>query len=329
MKQYIFSAFFLVLLFCTASIKTVNETPDLSHTNNSNHLQDTARPVQNEIQPPLNLSVSDWVGHTFIVLKKQSPFNQYGYELYTCKDLDSCKNEVDTSYEHPTHRIRCDKLNGHILQVITSEPLGTEYLLTFKDLQTGLMIYGKTHKQCIKEIVFTGDTTYARMRWLNKSVFSRKGVISTVQNGQNGFGSLKVNIQDSLKVVDIAVGTTPLPVNPIWLVVQVKDSRQGFIPVRASWTNTMSDKIKSTEAWTDDIMESDPTSVYSWDSTIWELINNHRIVKDMTKEQILLSWGEPLNRLQKQYNGVQAECWEYGGQNLFFSEEKLLGIENK
>jgi len=49
----------------------------------------------------------------------------------------------------------------------------------------------------------------------------------------------------------------------------------------------------------------------------------------MTKEQILLSWGEPLNRLQKQYNGVQAECWEYGGQNLFFSEEKLLGIENK
>ena len=312
--------FLLSTFFCTAPIREYLEpVPKVDN------LVDSVE-TQQELPVPQTLGIQDWPGKRFVVIEKQKIFCEAGYGLYGCREMEKCKDIPDSSRENAAHRIKCEKLSGHILKVDDVSLVDTEWIVIFTDEQTGEMVYGKTHKGAIKEIALESDLEGARKRWLNKTVFSKRGILSTISDNGSGFGSRKVRVQDSLEVVDVSWGITPLPVNPIWLTVQTKKgSLKGIIPVRYSWTNTMSDRVRDWDAWSDDILENDPAIEYSWDETSWDLINSHRIVVDMTREQVVLSWGEPLSRLKKDYQGVSRECWVYGSQELFFGDKGLIG----
>ena len=93
-----------------------------------------------------------------------------------------------------------------------------------------------------------------------------------------------------------------------------------FYSVRYSWTNTLNDQIRNIDAWGDDILENDPSIEHHGPRDV-ELINNHRIVVEMTRKQVFLSWGEPLSRGRKENNGIQRECWIYSSQELYFDEK--------
>ncbi|NLG16355.1 MAG: hypothetical protein GX556_03360 [Fibrobacter sp.] len=317
-------------IFCTAPVR--------------NYLEPQNKPAPDTLSQPIDtpsvnlqplpessqtIPVQNWPGHRFVLLEKQKMFAQYGYELYPCRELDSCKSAADTSLTGTNHRLRYDKFKGGVLRAKEVENAANEWLVTFVDEKTDLVVYGRTHKGSIKDLALESDLEAAKNRWLGKYVFSRKGVISTVLENQKGFGSIKIRVQDSLKVTDVHWGTTPLPVNPIWLLVETKDGKKGFIPVRYSWTNTLSEQIRGIASWGDDILEKDPSTEYAWPPETWEVINNHRIVIEMTREQVFLSWGEPLARLQKEIQGIQRECWVYGSQELYFDEKGLVTIEEK
>lgn len=316
-------------MYCTAPVRNYLEPQDRAVSDTLTQIKGTTVSVEKPLpqsQSPNILSVQNWPGNRFVLLDKQKLFSQHGYELYTCRQLDSCTSQADTVWTRPNHRLRYDKFKGHVLRVTDVEQISDEWLVTFIDENTNMVIYARTHKGAIKEIALENDLEMARKRWMGKYVFSRKGVISTILENGSGFSSMKVRIQDSLKVIDVRWGTSPLPVNPIWLIVEASGNRKGFIPVRYSWTNTLSDQIRNIDAWGNDILENDPSVEHSWSPEMWELINNHRIVVEMTREQVFLSWGEPLSRVRKENKGIQRECWIYSSQELYFDEKGLADI---
>ena len=122
---------------------------------------------------------------------------------------------------------------------------------------------------------------------------------------------------------------TPLPVNPIWLVVRTADSTEGFIPVRVSWTNTMIDRRTDRRPWDEDIYETDPAVLYEWDENMWETINNHRVILEMTADQVTASWGYPLSVEPLREDSTSDEIWTYPSQKLHFHDNKLVAISER
>lgn len=316
-----------VLLCCAPKSKIPVNLPAQSNIEET-PVTDTAQTPDFSLAPLTAVAVKDWKGLNFLVLEKQSIFCQAGYELYHFSNPELGLTPEDLSELKPENRIPCDKIKGHLLTVTGLYENGGEWFVSFSDKETGKVITARTHKHSIKEIVPEADLIWAKKRWLNRVVFSRKGIISTLNKENSGFGSIKVRIQDSLLVEDVVAGFTPLPVNPIWLVVKLPQGQQGIIPIRSSWTNTMSDKIMEDDPWESEIMEKDPSKIYTWDQSMWEIINNHRIVLEMTKEQVLMSWGKPVKREDVDIDGEKMECWFYAAQKLCFNLHQLVSIKD-
>lgn len=330
MNKYLpFSCILIVsMLFCCAPKSKIPATLPAQSKLEEVSVTDTAQAPDFSCTPLTTVPVKDWKGLNFLALEKQSIFCQAGYELYGFSNPELGLTPEDLSELKPENRIPCDKIKGHLLTVTGLYEDGEEWLVSFSDKETGNVITARTHKHSIKEIVPEADLIWAKKRWLNRVVFSKKGTISVLNKENNSFGSIKVRIQDSLLVEDVVPGFTPLPVNPIWLIVKLPQGQQGIIPVRCSWTNTMSDKVLEGDPWESDIIEKDPSKIFSWDEATWEIINNHRIVLEMTKEQVLMSWGNPVKRENVDVDGAKMECWFYAAQILCFDLHQLVSIKD-
>lgn len=330
MKRYILACSVLILLTILCSKPQIKISNSLENLNNFESVSksDTVPKFDSSSLPLPLIELKDWIGNKFLVLEKQSVFCQSGYELFNGSNSDLSSAFVDSLMLSQNNRIPCDQIKGHSLTVTSVREIGEEWLVSFSDALTGKIIVGKTYRYSIKEILPENDLVWAKKRWLHNYVFSKKGSISSLSEDRSSFGSIKVRVQDSLLVQDVVAGFTPLPVNPIWLIVETGLGQKGIIAVRSSWTNTMSDKISQTDPWSSDIMETDPSKVFSWDQVIWEIINNHRVVLEMSRDQVLLSWGEPQKRENTQYSGRQLECWHYAAQALYFDQNQLIAIEN-
>jgi len=332
----VLAVLFLNFLFCSVPVRDLTQqnvslADNESRNSVAAHSGDTSGRTDSKsasTQTSLILQVNDWPGKNFIVLPKQQMFINFGYEIYFHKELDKSTAAIDASLELKNHRLRSEKISGHVLLCVQVDSSEGEWLLVMRDSLLGREVYIKTYKSAVKDLALQNDLDNARNRWLGKSVYSKRGVISTRENS-GGYGSLRVNIMDSLKVLDVTWGVTPLPVKPLWLSVQAKDGRKGFIPIRSSWNNMMFDLPKDGIPWDEDIFESDPKTLYTWDDAQWELVNNHRVIKDMNVDQVLLSWGKPLQLYQSIVDGVTFECWKYQSQTIYFSDKKVAVIKNE
>ncbi len=315
---------------CTVSQKKGTLLPDQSLLNTAIDSTCVKTPIdQNQAADSVQekLEPDQWINRSFVLLPKPAMFQRFGYELYRCVDTGQCF-ETDTFYEHSNKRIRYDRFCGDTLNVIAVSRLADgEWLVSLHDNRYNLNIYGHTKKTALTEMVLLKDFEAACVRWRGKAVFSSKGVISTA--GSNGnLSSIKVRRFDSLKVYDVRYGLTPLPVNPIWLMVKCNNGVEGFIPVRYSWSNVMSDQLHEGAAWDDDILEFNPMKRYNWDATIWELIENHRVTIGMERDQVIMSWGRPGEKSDTTINGAKLQCWIYPAQKLYFNEMALITIED-
>ncbi len=277
---------------------------------------------------PSSYSIEEWIGKEFIVLPKQQMFRNFGYELFFDKDFENSTLPIDSAAQLKNHRIKFESIADHVLIGRGVEDLGEEKLITFVDQGTGKEIFAKTYKKAVKEVAFKEDLENAKKRWLGKVVFSKRGMITILEN-DNGFGSQKVRIEDSLIVYDIRWGVTPLPVKPLWIMVETNRKTKGFIPVWVSWSNIMDDLPKEGDPWEEEIFESDPKLSFNWEPNIWDLINTHRVTKEMNRDQVLISWGKPLEKYKKEVNGDSLECWKYQSQVVYFGSKSIIKIEGK
>ena len=326
----------LVFTFCTAPVhdyqgnendQKVARSGSVDTAVNKNISQILSPEIDSSLSKPVSYSVEQWIGKDFVVLEKQQMFKKFGYELFLSKEMENCVTPIDTVLELKKHRIRWDKISGHSLTCESVVYDQGELVVNFSDLTLNKKIWAKTYKNAIKDLAIKSDYESAKKRWLGKAVFSRRGVIST-NDSKSGYGSMKVKIQDSLHVVDICWGVTPLPVKPLWLMVETKEKLKGFIPIRISWTNIMGDQLQEGMPWDEDVFESDPSEIFNWDPTTWEIINNHRVVNGMSPEQVEASWGKPLKRTKKELNGTVLECWIYQSQALYFGDQGIIEVIN-
>lgn len=66
----------------------------------------------------------------------------------------------------------------------------------------------------------------------------------------------------------------------------------------------------------------------SWDKDIIDLIKAQKIIIGMTKEQILLSWGEPETKNRTVGSWGVHEQWIYGNKYLYFENDKLTSFQD-
>jgi hypothetical protein len=276
------------------------------------------------------IAVQHWAGRKFMVLDKPKLFRKFGYELYLTKDLSTSIRRIDTSFETDRHHLRYDRGRNTVLTVSAAEPVAGEWLVSFLQTGTGLSLYGKTHRGAIEGIASLEDIDKSAERWVGRFVFSRRRFIDTYDSANGTFGTVKVNIQDRLKVTGVRWGTTPLPPKPIWLCVTTREKETGIIPIAQTWTNVMVDKITSAAGgpnpWDEDIFDTNPQQIYSWDSTTWKAINSHTINSGMTKEQVRVSWGQPQRIMTDTAKTLCGEQWLYGSQYLCLDHDTVSSV---
>jgi hypothetical protein len=276
---------------------------------------------------PRTIAIENWVGERFLLLEKPAMYCEYGYELYTCPGLESCRGPVDSAVETKYHRVRCGRSVERALTVVSIEPRGAEWLVAFRDDAAEKTFYAKTSDGDLHEFAFAADFDSAKSRWKGKTIYSARGFITLVDAGKTG--TIKVRLRDQLRVLDVRPGLTPLPAKPLWLMVETANGTKGVIPVRFSWTNSPVSQRHEGNPWDDDIFESDPALSCAADSAAWETINMHHVRKGMTREQVRLSWGRPREQKSGMHEAASRECWVYDNQKLWFDAVELVGIEEK
>jgi len=278
--------------------------------------------------PALGLAaveVTAWVGKKFVLLEKPALYCAYGYDLYSCPSLEACRGAIDTALFTKYHRAKCEQFAGHTLTVLAIEKRGIERLITFRDALGGKKLYAKTTGGVHHEVAYANDLDSALKRWQDSTVFSARGFITDFQEAMSS--SIKVRLQDSLRVIGVRFGLTPLPAKPLWLMVETSRGEKGTIPLCYSWTNVRKELRHGGNPWDDDLFETDPRQLCAADSLTWEIINAHHVSAGMSRDQVRMSWGRPQEAKTCVYKGVEHECWTYEKQLLYFNEKKLAGIE--
>jgi hypothetical protein len=294
-----------------------------SPTVDTSKLADPDRPAPGQA----SVEITSWPGERFVVLEKPALYCAYGYELYSCPALEACTDAVDTALFTKYHRARCERFSGHVLLARAVEKRGKEYLVAFFDSVSGRTLYAKTSEGVCHELAYEKDLQAALKRWTGKTVFSSRGFITSFSDGRTA--SIKVDLRDSLRVIGVRFGLTPLPAKPLWLMVETKAGEKGTIPLCFGWTNVKKDLRHGGNPWDDDLFETNPRQVCTADAATWETINAHHVSLGMTRDQVRLSWGRPLAKKKSAYKGAERECWTYEKQNLYFDEKELIGIEEK
>jgi hypothetical protein len=275
----------------------------------------------------LNLPVTRWGGKKFIVLEKQKLVRQFGYELYLSPELGVSKKKIDPAWETPQRHVRCDKIERSTLIVKVIKPAGKEHLVEFEHELSGVALFGMTRNGSIEGIAFAVDIDSAIKRWQGATVYSTRRFIDTYDSASGKLDNIKVNIEQPLRVIGVRWGMMPLPPKPLWIMVETQSGEKGFIPTRISWVNAMIDTKNNSAPWEDDILETDPKKLYSWDETIWETVNNHAIATGMNRKQVRMSWGRPKAVLPNA--SKNAETWVYNAQSLVFVNDSLVSSEGK
>ena len=273
-----------------------------------------------------DLAVTQWPGKRFFILPKQKILQQFGYELYCTPQLGASATPYDPNKETRQHRARCDKFGNTAIMAMEVKPVGKEYLVTFSHEKTGAFLYGKTRNAALEGLALAEDIVKAREQWVGKTIYSARRFIDIYDSVSGKISTLKVHIEDPLKVVNVTWGQTPLPPKPIWLAVETPKGERGFIPTCRSWANVMLDNKTINRPWSEDVLDQNPKKLYSWDNAVWETINNHSIIRGMTSRQVRMSWGPPKSVID---NGAGRQ-WRYdNGQILHFVRDSLVSIEGQ
>jgi hypothetical protein len=145
----------------------------------------TARTDTAERHPGRAVEVAGWMGKRFVLLEKPPLYCSYGYELYSCPGIASCRDAADTAFFTKYHRARCDVFAGRTLTVRSVKQTGAEYVVGFSEAVSGKTLYAKTVAGECHEVAYAPDRDSAEKRWKGKYVFSARGFLSDFSTGRS------------------------------------------------------------------------------------------------------------------------------------------------
>jgi hypothetical protein len=120
-----------------------------------------------------------------------------------------------------------------------------------------------------------------------------------------------------------------LPPQPLWVLVKTPEGAPGFIPTRMSWTNVMSEAVRTYRPWSESVLEENPVGRYSLKPEALKLINTRQLAKGMRRVEAWLSWGYPTVQDSAALGTAMRERWVYPAQYVYFSGDTLAEIANR
>ena len=277
----------------------------------------------------VDIPIEQWIGRKFVYLRMPKLFRRFGYELYSSAKLKKETAPQKAELETKDHRLIYERFVGKTLTVQSVAKVDSEYLVTFTDDSTGMPVFGRTHVGALQGIAFYDDMAAAAKQWMGSQIYSRKRFVSTFDSVRSTVGSFKGEIQTPLKVTGIEWGLSPMPPQPLWLMVEAPDGSRGFIGTFFSWTNVMTDLRRPYAPYTEDLFTENPQETWNWPAEIWSQINTHNVVEGMTRNQVLMAWNNPMKQDSVVEGTGKQERWAFQGQFLHFDKGLLVRIENR
>jgi len=275
------------------------------------------------------LPVKEWEGENFLFLAINPFFRKYGFDLRFAGSADSAQLLRQSGFLSSDNRLLPQDSAAMYAVVQSVDSIDSEFALTFLVHCDTMKIHcsGVTVDGAIKGLVRERDLLSARNEWVGKTVYAAKRSVNTY-NAQSGvMGSFKVSLHTPLTVTAVTRGMSPMPPHPLWVHVRAPDERVGFIPVFFSWTNAPESHREEKQAWVSSLLFQDPKTLYTWPEHIWKAIDDHNLHYGMNPQQVLFSWGAPLEQVREDHGGEIIEKWRFSAQRLIFKNDSLALIE--
>lgn len=258
-----------------------------------------------------------WVGSKFIFLEKPKPEQKQGYRGF-------CDKEDCPLLEFST--LNYGKYLGKTMTAVSVKLSDANiYVVKFQLDGAPGFVYGTPNRSgdWIASIAPAGDLEKAKSRWQGKTVFSTATTkaIATYDAERDEFGEIPVNNLEPLKVLDVWRGFDAN--RPLWLIVERGNGEQGFIATTASWTKYNAFWREDRKPGEREVHDTDPRTRFNWPPPVWKAIEERALRPNMTREQVLMSWGEPEKSEQVAGPGGTVEQWTYSDQTVSFSGNGL------
>jgi hypothetical protein len=270
-------------------------------------------PTENSLSAvPIDL----WVGQRFIFLPRQKSLQEYGYQ-----GIHKPKKEYGT--------LPYSSYVGRIVKVtaVSKARYGIsgayKVELTLED--TNEKVEADSSLGNVEGLALVRDIDHARTMYLGKTLWLKDSMLRTY-NEETGKGNvIAAKRYSRVKVTDIVAGWDEA--SPVRFVVQMPSGDEGFIDASMSDTNA-SATLTAYNKFEKLFLIEDPRITYPWSNIIWAAIDEHNVLIGMTRQQVVVSWGEP--QVINTTRGVEGESeqWVYSSHRyLYFSKGVLTSIQ--
>lgn len=270
--------------------------------------------------PAVNLTTEQWTGHSFTFLALPADEQAAGYEIFPV-DKANKGFTGDRSVRIPYAQHAGKKVTVTEVIPYPAGPNMQEYMVYMKVDETGEKLVGRTMRGQLEGLVLTADLTNARQQFLGKTIYPKFRELAGLYTpgSEEVPKSVSTSIGGAATVVDVYAGNQSD--EPIWLVVSV-NGEKAILPIAYSWTNIPEPNWTETPPWQEALFTEDPRPSLGWSHSLWYQIENGNVEAGMTKAQVLLSWGKPVQKVEDD------TVWIYDNKKLNFNGDVLQAIEN-
>lgn len=239
--------------------------------------------------PNCNMTIpfAEFVGKKIVFLAQTAQFQRFGYQSWHFQGV---------SYPSPSYQDLAGKI-GTIISIDMSK--GDDAM--FKDVvvrmdDSGKFVTTKALNNSISDVVFLDDIEYAKSHFVGKTLWIKTRSVRTTQDVETYDGT-RIRKYSAVRIVDAVPGT--FQYNPIDLVIETDNHRNVLAPTSVSLTNVSPDMVvtfnKSGRSCGIDesFSTTNPRLAHNWPESIWQNIEQGRVVVGMNLEQVILAKGEP------------------------------------
>ena len=246
----------------------------------------------------------DFVGRVFIGLPTPYiPSRKYAFRKYRCgvsapkyAQIAGKKFRVTAFQE----KKRCFKI-----QLLESEK---KCIVSYLAIQPYL-----------EEAALFSEFEGARDKYQGKKLWRTKRYLTIMPDLTKNPSKIKVKKYSPVMVQKVVLGSMPL--KPIKFIVKTADDRVGYVEATVSGSNPGLLGKEYNQYFHEEFLTEDPRKKYKWSQEIWRKIEEGKISKGMTEEQVKMSWGPP-KKVNASSSGINDQ-WVYSSSYLYFSKGKL------
>ncbi|MDA3971632.1 MAG: hypothetical protein PF442_09805 [Desulfobulbaceae bacterium] len=261
---------------------------------------------------PYYSSQHDWVGEKVVFLPKPRSLQRYGYQDYAYGD------------DKVGGKIGYNALTGKTAEIVGYKG-GSYKKIALRLEGANSLIYTTIRGNNINGIGFVSEMEEAQ-KLLGKTVWNKANSTELSDRSMHDHINCTREIGTFEKMQLIGVEWGNYESSPIKFVFKTEDG------LSATWEGSYS-RINDTDnnllkPFSENWYLEDPQVLFvSWGKKVMESIESKKIFAGMTKEQVLLSWGEPKKRNTSVGSWGVHEQWVYGSQYLYFKNGVLSSYQ--